>query len=1297
MSKSKSLLLLFGLFVGILTPGLRGEESAPVKPLILPGESFLVEGRPAFILLPPEAKRQKVQPWIFYAPTLAGYPDEHEKWMHEQFLAAGVAVAGIDIGEAYGSPKGRELFSAFYKELTEKRGYAPRPCLLGRSRGGLWMTSWACDNPDKVAGIAGIYPVIDFRTYPGIDKAAPAYGLTAAELLAKIAEHNPIERVGLLAKAKVPAFFIHGDEDKVVPLKENSAEFVARYKAAGAEDAVKLIVAKGQGHNYWEGFFRCQELIDFAIARAQEGAKPVRKEASLDGHKFTLPAGFTIELAAGPPLTERPITGAFDEEGRLYIGESSGTNAKVQEQLAEKPHNILRLEDTDGDGKFDKRTVFADKMMFPEGTMWHDGSLYVAAPPSIWKLTDTDDDGVADKREEWFQGKTLTGCANDLHGPYLGPDGWIYWCKGAFAEQTYERTGRKPLVTKAAHIFRCRPDGTGIEPVMTGGMDNPVDVVFTPGGERIFTTTFLQNPGGGQRDGLIHAIYGGVYGKIQPVIDSHPQTGGLMPPLVHLGAAAPCGLTTYESASFGEEYRNNLFAALFNMHKVTRHVLTPEAGTFKSQDEDFLVAESLDFHPTDVLEDADGSLLVINTGGWYKLCCPTSQLQKPDVLGGIYRIRRTDAAKVEDPRGRQMPWKSMRTNDLMMWLDDVRPAVRQRSIAELAKKGKDAISALRRALPHPAAPILTFPPQAEARRNAAWALTRMDNPEAAEMLRLALADNDESVRQVALYSVSLKRDKMARLWLQRMLVDESLPLENRRVAAEALGRIGDSSAVEPLLNAASKPKGRALEHAIIYALIEIQDAEGTAKGITSNDSGTKRAALIALSEMDNAKLSATSVAALLTSTDVTLKETAFWIVSRHSEWGNDLAGFLAQRLADASLAERDRVELEQQFAKFSNSEAVQKVLAESVSNPLLSAESRLLALRAMSRAGVKEIPAAWVAALTSVLEEGNAKIQGQAVATIRAIPFGKQQPQGLIQALLVMSQDSKNEQAIRIQAAAAVPGSLPEVTPELFALLRGQLRGDADVSLRSAAVDVLTSARLNAEQLTVLTQSFDTVGPLEANRLLSAFESSADDSVGRKLVAALKKSPATAALRVDAIQKAIAKCPADVQQSAEEIYARLNADIAQQRAQLENLLTTLPGGDIRRGQAVFHSKKAACFACHAMGYLGGNIGPDLTRIGGIRSQRDLLESILFPSASFVRSYEPVVILTTQGLTHSGVVRQDLPHELVLATGADKLVRISKDDIESIAPGQVSVMPAGLDKQLTQQELADLVEFLRGAK
>jgi pimeloyl-ACP methyl ester carboxylesterase len=164
------------------------------------------------------------------------------------------------------------LFDALYHELTERRGFAKRPCLFGRSRGGLWVSSWAIAHPERVAGIIGIYPVFDFRTYPGITNAAPAYGLAPAELQARAAEFNPIDRIDVLAKARIPAALIHGDVDKVVPLKENSAEFVRRYQSAGAGALVRLILLEGQGHNFFPGFFRSQELVDFAIVKARAGA-----------------------------------------------------------------------------------------------------------------------------------------------------------------------------------------------------------------------------------------------------------------------------------------------------------------------------------------------------------------------------------------------------------------------------------------------------------------------------------------------------------------------------------------------------------------------------------------------------------------------------------------------------------------------------------------------------------------------------------------------------------------------------------------------------------------------------------------------------------------------------------------------------------------------------------------------------------------------------------------------------------------------------------------------------------------
>jgi hypothetical protein len=98
-------------------------------------------------------------------------------------------------------------------------------------------------------------------------------------------------------------------------------------------------------------------------------------------------------------------------------------------------------------------------------------------------LEDTDGDGVADRRTEWFIGGTLTGCANDLHGPYLGPAGWIYWTKGAFAKLDLELGDGSRLTSSAAHIFRARPDGSGLESYAAGGMDNPVDVTFGEAGD----------------------------------------------------------------------------------------------------------------------------------------------------------------------------------------------------------------------------------------------------------------------------------------------------------------------------------------------------------------------------------------------------------------------------------------------------------------------------------------------------------------------------------------------------------------------------------------------------------------------------------------------------------------------------------------------------------------------------------------------------------------------------------------------------------------------------------------------
>ncbi|MFP6700916.1 MAG: prolyl oligopeptidase family serine peptidase, partial [Planctomycetaceae bacterium] len=138
--------------------------------------------------------------------------------------------------------------------------------LLARSRGGLMLYNWAVEHPKSVAGIAGIYPVCNLTSYPGLQRAAPAYEMTADELKSKLSNHNPIDRLAPLAKAKVPIYHIHGDKDGTVPLESNSAELAKRYKAV--EGPVEIEVIQGQGHNLWRGWFESQNLTDFVIARS---------------------------------------------------------------------------------------------------------------------------------------------------------------------------------------------------------------------------------------------------------------------------------------------------------------------------------------------------------------------------------------------------------------------------------------------------------------------------------------------------------------------------------------------------------------------------------------------------------------------------------------------------------------------------------------------------------------------------------------------------------------------------------------------------------------------------------------------------------------------------------------------------------------------------------------------------------------------------------------------------------------------------------------------------------------------
>ena len=1008
-------------------------------------------------------------------------------------------------------------------------------------------------------------------------------------------------------------------------------------------------------------------------------------EIELNGHQFKLPEGFTIEQIAGAPLVNRPISADFDEQGRLYVTDSSGSNDNVQQQVEDRPHRVVRLEDTNDDGVFDKSTVYADKLSFPEGAMFFDGSFYVAAPPEIWKFTDTDDDGVADQRDVWFDGKTLTYCANDLHGPYLGPDGWIYWCKGAFAEQTYQQTGKSDFVTKASHIFRRHPSGGPIESVMTGGMDNPVEVVFTPGGERIFSTTFLVHPSDGQRDGLLHALYGGVYGKVHGVLEGHPRTGKVLPVLSHLGPAAPCGLAQLESQELGAAHQHNILTCSFNMQRITRHVLTKQGATFHSNVSDFLISNNVDFHTTDVLEDADGSIIVLDTGGWYKLCCPTSQLSKPDLLGAIYRVRHTGSHGHADPRGLALEWKNASLESLTKRLSDDRFAVRHRARRALGAAGRQAVNLLTR--------LATDGPTERDRREAVWALTRIDSSSARAAVRLAITDEHESVRQAAMQSASLWKDTHAEFALTATLSHESL--HNRRVAAEALGRINAHNAVSSLLATAADNSCRMLEHSLIFALMEIQQTEPLRDALTHANANVRRAALIALDQIDGDHLQPRDLADALLSAETGLRETAWWIAERHPEWGAEWANTFQQIIYQQTAVKFKTPQLSQYLSFFVSTPAIQSLMGKAIADPAVDTTTRVAILHAFTQHGPDE-----TADFSSLFENFGKAFQSNSSSIVAATLSAATtiSPQGLdVGFFPVVQSIARNvdlSAQLRLEALSALPPAQRELNETVFNFICQHLSSEQSPHLRAHAVDILESSPLNQKQLLETITRLPETGVMELQRLMNMYAKTQDIEVGKELVSTLNRTSAATSLDPNKLKEQLISIGSPLLETAASLLEKIKQENQDKFARVEAILELMPQADARRGHQVFHGTKASCLACHKRGYRGGNIGPDLNRIGQIRTDRALVEAILFPSLSFVRSYEPVTIATEDGKIHNGVIRDETNETLTLQLDAQKSIRVLIKDIEDRAQSKVSIMPAGLEKQLTPQELADLIKFLR---
>lgn len=1027
----------------------------------------------------------------------------------------------------------------------------------------------------------------------------------------------------------------------------------------------------------------CGIITWFAIFLAADkvGAQVEQTEQNLRGIRFVLPANWTIEKVADQPLIRWPVVADWDKQGRLVVVESGGVGWPIQEHNKQLLHRVVRLIDQDGDGSFDERIVAADQLPFAEGVLCLDDDLLVAAPPNIWKLTDRDGDGICEEREVWFDGQTVTNCANDLHGPYLGRDGWIYWCKGAFGEQVHELADGKVLRDKAAHIFRRRLEGGAIEPVISGGMDNPVEMAFTPEGEKFFTSTFLQHPGDGKRDGIGHAVYGAVFGKDHAVLDGLVRTGDLMPIMTHLGPAAPSGLICLEKNDLidwpdaNSEVRT-LVAAQFNMHKVSAHYLiAQEDSTYGTVNQDLLVADRVDFHPTDVLEGAAGDLWVIDTGGWYDLCCPTSRVDQKVAAGGIYRLSRTPRGAVPIER-REFSWDTLAAKDCVPLLSDSRPWIRRQAQLRVRRLNHQAVPELIR--------VLNSNVSRNTRLDALWGLSLVGTENALAAAVEVLDGDEDRLRQAACHILGLHRFAPARLPLERLLSVRSRVLQ--RAAAEALGRIGKVESIEAIMNclAIDQAEERSwplpvLEHSLIHAMIEIGARESLVEYLDNSSPAQTRAALVALNQLqDQQFLTARVVLDALRSEDHRLRDTAIQVLGTRPAWSAEAKDVLGELWS-----QRDRRDV------FDTLLALVRTWREQLPIQELAAQW-IFEGRVNATPAIAGLVACWRGTnLPQAFAWPLAEWCGDSPAVVADILEGVHLESELCRPLV---------QAIQTQLEES--GDLPTAIRLVSYLPAGEMLRRQDLFDQLVAEGnyaLISKLRLSESQAEQLIPQLTDANPLELPDLIAAIASAGRDGLDRTVLGQLATMPVARTLGSNVLPNAYRGRAEDLRRLAEQTNAVLQAPTGDIQAATQSLLRQLPAGDPVRGLQVFRSAKAACSACHQVGYVGGRIGPELTRIGKTRTRESLLESILFPSARIEQSFRPMKVLTTDGQVVNGLMIAAAEGGIRLQTGAEKIVQLPRADIEFQEPSEVSIMPSGIQELLSEQELADLLAFLEAAK
>jgi putative membrane-bound dehydrogenase-like protein len=1000
----------------------------------------------------------------------------------------------------------------------------------------------------------------------------------------------------------------------------------------------------------------------------------------LKGYK--LPQGIRVEIVAENPVTINPVGMTFSTDGTPYVLEwraGDGGSEKMEEfvykdgttrsllTMKKQIKDVVKvLRDSKNTGTYDSSTVMLEDEL-PSSILLHDGWLYLTGRGTVRRFKQSQSGGPYDRKEVIAQGF----CAFHHHqvsGLTIGNDGWLYVTAGDNDNFVEGSDGSRATVLRTGGIFRMKPDGTQVETYSIGYRNPYRDVAFDDAANMFHADN--DNEDGSKFTGcrLMHIAEGNDFGwrlrqgarccSPDPVRAAvYGELPGKVPPLCKTGRGAPAGLLIYNDTQFPEEYRGlllypDVFRKLIRAYKVEQ----AGASFAVTEEFDFMKSDDPLFRPCQMVIGPDGAIYVVD---WRTDSGGAGRLSGDGVHGRIYRL--TWSGTAEEPALPRRPMDSwsklpkLEDAELVKTLESPSASDRYYAREELRRRGAGNRPALLKLLQNGDAPLTS-------RIAALGILESFWNEEVAAAFAVVLHTGDADLRRLAADGVgrnSKHGDADAQNHLLKQLSDDDLSV--RRAVAMAIGRIAAPGAGEILTNALAFDDGQ-----------DVYLRDGLIRALESlGKSGMD--ALLTLAESGDPKKLDKAIAAFV----------AFR--------SRPAAAALARLLSNPHLKASQRAEL---VRSCSNYLLEPPVSLEAIYDYLLgphspSEEVKLAALEMYSSSGFAQSDKASIW-LLRMLNDGESRVQ---LAAIRALQNSRVSGTG--QRLLDLLQSSEQSSSVRQEVLKALrqQGDKAAATP-LKALLAGPeepspLKIEALRTLASLdAAEAALAARplLHSPNAALQTEAVVTVGA---------------DAAGAKLAASQlleKKLPSDLLPQVSAaLRKHVDKDSEAAQLLTDVMKHGLSvANNPEEVARIRKLVARK--GNPQRGKTIYlNSKTVACVSCHRMEGVGGNVGPDLTRLWDTQSVEKIIESILEPSKEIKEGYQTFVATTHKGQVFSGLKVTQTRDEVVLRDATGKDIHLSMKDVAELAPSKLSLMPDNVISQLSYDQFIDLVAFLKDRK